>query len=73
MADSVEAASRSLEHHTIESIDTLVESIIDRQIEKQQFVNAELTLKDITKIKKILKKKLMSIYHVRIAYPEALN
>ncbi len=71
MADSVEAASRSLGHHTIESIDTLVESIIDRQIEKQQFINAELTLKDITKIKKILKKKLMSIYHVRIAYPEA--
>ncbi|MDD3742172.1 MAG: HDIG domain-containing protein [Lentimicrobiaceae bacterium] len=71
MADSVEAASRSLEHHTIESIDNLVENVIDRQIEKQQFVNAELTLKDITKIKKILKKKLMSIYHVRIAYPEA--
>ena len=73
MADSVEAASRSLENHTAESINHLVESIIDRQIEKQQFVNAELTLKDITKVKKILKKKIMSIYHVRITYPEPIN
>lgn len=69
MADSVEAASRSLKKPTAESLGTLVESIIDKQVEMQQFVNSELTLKDITRIKKILKKKLMSIYHVRIEYP----
>jgi len=69
MADSVEAASRSMKNHTAESISELVEKIIGSQIETQQFVNSELTLKDITRVKKILKKKLMSIYHVRIEYP----
>lgn len=69
MADSVEAASRSIKSHTAESINNLVESIIDKQIEMKQFVNSDLTLKEITRIKKILKKKLLSIYHVRIAYP----
>jgi putative nucleotidyltransferase with HDIG domain len=69
MADSVEAASRSIKSHTAESINNLVENIIDKQIEMKQFVNSDLTLKDITRVKKILKKKLLSIYHVRIAYP----
>ena len=69
MADSVEAASRSMKSYTAESISSLVETIIDKQIEMKQFVNSDLTLKDITRIKKILKKKLMSIYHVRIEYP----
>lgn len=69
MADSVEAASRSIKSHTADSISNLVENIIDKQIEMKQFVNSDLTLKDITRIKKVLKKKLMSIYHVRIEYP----
>jgi cyclic-di-AMP phosphodiesterase PgpH len=69
MADSVEAASRSMKMPTAASIAQLVDKIIDGQIETNQFVNSDLTLKDITRIKKILKKKLMSIYHVRIEYP----
>lgn len=69
MADSVEAASRSMKMPTAASIAQLVDKIVDGQIETNQFVNSELTLKDITRIKKILKKKLMSIYHVRIEYP----
>ena len=69
MADSVEAASRSMKSHTAESINNLVENIIDKQIEMKQFVNSDLTLKEITRVKKILKNKLLSIYHVRIAYP----
>ncbi len=69
MADSVEAASRSMKMPTAASIAQLVDKIIDSQIETNQFVNSDLTLKDITRIKKILKKKLMSIYHVRIEYP----
>ncbi len=69
MADSVEAASRSVKVPTAASIAQLVDKIIDGQIETHQFVNSDLTLKDITRIKKILKKKLMSIYHVRIEYP----
>ena len=69
MADSVEAASRSMKTHTAESIHNLVEGIIDRQVEMKQFANSDLTLKEIARVKKILKKKLLSIYHVRIAYP----
>jgi putative nucleotidyltransferase with HDIG domain len=69
MADSVEASSRSLSHPDEESIDELVESIIDKQIAQQQFINCDITFKDITVIKKIFKKMLMSIYHVRIEYP----
>ncbi|MFH1118646.1 MAG: HDIG domain-containing metalloprotein [Bacteroidota bacterium] len=69
MADSVEAASRSIKMPTAASIAQLVDRIIESQIETNQFVNSDLTLKDITRIKKILKKKLMSIYHVRIEYP----
>jgi len=69
MADSVEAASRSIKMPTAASISGLVDKIIDSQIETNQFANSDLTLKDITRIKKILKKKLMSIYHVRIEYP----
>jgi len=69
MADSVEAASRSIKMPTAQLIAQLVDKIIDNQIETNQFVNSDLTLKDITRIKKILKKKLMSIYHVRIEYP----
>jgi hypothetical protein len=70
MADAVEAASRSLKKPDEESIDKLVENLIDKQIESRQFDNADITLRDIKKIKNIFKKKLMNIYHLRIEYPE---
>ena len=69
MADSVEAASRSLKNANADSISDLVDSIIDNQIAHKQFDNAPITLKDISEIKKLFKKMLMSIYHVRIEYP----
>ena len=69
MADSVEAASRSLKTYDVESIDNLVERIINSQIEQNQFVNADITFKDINTLKKIFKKKLMNMYHVRVEYP----
>ena len=69
MADSVEAASRSLKNADAESISNLVDSIIDNQITQKQFDNAPITLKDISEIKKLFKKMLMSIYHIRIEYP----
>jgi cyclic-di-AMP phosphodiesterase PgpH len=68
MADAVEASSRSLPTYDSETIDALVEKIIDHQAEQHQFDNSDITLKDITAIKKIFKKKLRSIYHVRVAY-----
>lgn len=70
MADSVEAASKSLVNPTTDAIDTLVENIVKRQIEERQFLNADITFKDIEKIKKVLKEKLFNIYHLRIAYPK---
>lgn len=70
MADSVEAASRSLRNPDHESIDGIVEKIIDHQLSTGQFENAEITLREIREVKKIFKKMLMNIYHVRIQYPD---
>ena len=70
ICDSVEAASRSLKEPDEAGISTLVDNIIQRQMDDGQFQNVDLTMKDFTTIKKVLKKKLMSIYHVRIAYPD---
>ena len=71
MADSIEAASRSLKITSPESIDKLIDDIIATQMRTDQFINADLTFKDITKIKKIFKKRLVNSYHVRIEYPSA--
>lgn len=70
MADSVEAASRSLKSYSSETIDRLVDDIINHQIAENQFINTDITFRDITQIKKIFKKKLANIYHVRIEYPK---
>ncbi len=70
MADSVEAASRSLKSYTSETIEKLVDDIINHQVAENQFVNTDITFRDITQIKKIFKKKLANIYHVRIEYPK---
>lgn len=69
MADSVEAASRSLKKYDAETIDALVEKIINHQIDENQFSNSDVTFKDINIIKKMFKKKLLNIYHLRIEYP----
>ena len=69
MADSVEAASRSLKVYNSDSIDTLVEEIINAQVAQNQFVNSDITFRDINTLKKIFKKKLMNVYHVRVEYP----
>lgn len=70
MCDSVEAASKSLKEPTSTKIDAFVESIVDKQIEEGQFLNANITFKEIQSIKKVLKHKLANIYHLRIEYPE---
>ena len=69
MADSVEAASRSLTKPDTEKIDKLVEGIICNQMDEGQYENADITLRDLRLIKKMFKKMLMNIYHVRIEYP----
>ncbi|GAO30555.1 membrane protein containing HD superfamily hydrolase domain, YQFF ortholog [Geofilum rubicundum JCM 15548] len=70
MADSVEAASRSLKSYTDDEIDRLVENIINSQIAEDQFIEAPITFKEISQVKDIFKQKLKNIYHARIEYPE---
>jgi putative nucleotidyltransferase with HDIG domain len=68
LADSVEAASRSLKEPDESSISDLVERIIDYKLNQDQLNDSDITLKDIDTIKMIFKTMLMGIYHVRIEY-----
>ena len=70
MADSVEAASRSLPEYTEESISNLVNKIIDNQVEEGYFTDCPITFRDISTTKQVLINRLKSIYHTRISYPE---
>ena len=70
MADSVEAASRSLPEYTEENIANLVDRIINGQVSEGYFKECPITFKDITDIKNVFKEKLRTIYHTRITYPE---
>lgn len=70
MCDAVEAASRSLQEYTEESINTLVDRIIDSQVAEGFFSDCSITFKDIAVAKNVLKEKLKTIYHTRITYPE---
>tara|TARA_B100001093_G_C26843899_1_gene1021849 strand:+ start:1388 stop:3388 length:2001 start_codon:yes stop_codon:yes gene_type:complete len=71
MADSVEAASRSLTEKNSENICILVEKIVKNQMDEGQFDNASITLKEINTIKKVFIKKLLNINHLRIEYPSS--
>ncbi|MFC4094836.1 HD family phosphohydrolase [Euzebyella saccharophila] len=70
MADSVEAASKSLKNPTFTIINDFVDKIITGQMNAGQFLNANITFKEIEAIKKIFKQKLTNIYHLRVEYPE---
>lgn len=70
MADTVEAASRSLPEYTEESITNLVNKLIDGQLEDGLMKNAPITFQEIEMAKRVYIDKLIRIYHSRIAYPE---
>ncbi|SFG51453.1 HD family phosphohydrolase [Prevotella sp. KH2C16] len=70
MADTVEAASRSLSDYTEESISDLVNKLIDHQVADGYYKECPITFLDIDQSKKVLIERLMSIYHTRIQYPE---
>lgn len=70
MADTVEAASRSLKVYSEETISNLVDKLIDSQMQEGLLMNSPITFKDIEIAKTIFKEKLSTIYHSRIAYPE---
>ncbi len=70
MADSVEAASRSLPEYTEESINNLVEKIVNSQVDRGFFKECPITFKDIAIAKEVFKEKLRVIYHTRVSYPD---
>jgi len=72
IADSVEAASRSLKHYTEKDLNNLVDSIIDNLLMDNQFIDADITLRDLEIIRTTFKKRLRNIYHIRIEYPKLL-
>ena len=70
MADTVEAASRSLPDYTEKSIRELVNKLIDTQIAEGYFRECPITFRDISYAKTVLIEKLKTIYHTRLSYPE---
>ena len=73
MSDAVEAASRSLKVYNDETIGNLVENIINTQIAEHSFTNAPITFRNVEVVKRVLKNKLLNIYHTRISYPEVVK
>lgn len=69
MADTVEAASRSLKEYTEENISALTNKLIDSQVAGGFFRECPITFRDIALAKSVLIERLKSIYHTRISYP----
>jgi len=70
ICDAAEAASKSLQQPSAQSIDNLIDKIVEKQKLDNQFINSDITFSEIEKIKKVIKRKLMNIYHVRVEYPD---
>jgi putative nucleotidyltransferase with HDIG domain len=70
ICDACEAASKSLKEPTAKTLDLFVDKIVKGQMENGQFQNADITFREIEKVKKVVKKKLKNIHHIRIEYPE---
>ena len=70
IADGIEAASKSLKTPNLENIKQLVERVISRLMEENQFIDATITLKDIQIVKKVITDKLVSSFQLRVEYPE---
>jgi len=70
MADAVEAASKSLKEPNINELQAFIDKIIDGKMAAQQFNSSDITFSEIETIKKVLFKKLVNVYQLRIEYPE---
>jgi putative nucleotidyltransferase with HDIG domain len=69
LADSIEAASKSLKEHTGASLDGLVDGIVKSKLEQEQLIECNLSFKDLEAVKQVIKDTLRNIYHVRVEYP----
>lgn len=70
MADAVEAASRTLDKFNEITIGDIIEKIVSRQEQADQFADAPVTFRDLTEVKNIFRKRLLNIHHTRTVYPE---
>lgn len=73
ISDAVEAASRSLKDYSEESISRLVDMIIDGKDSEGQLSEAEISLKELTVMREVMKSFLQQVYHSRIQYPKREN
>lgn len=73
LSDAVEAASRSLKDYSSESISKLVDKIIDGKANDGQLDEADITLKELTIIREVMKSFLQQVYHSRIEYPKRMK
>ena len=70
MADAVEAASKSLKAPTIDELETFINGIINGKMKEFQFNDSNITFSEIETVKKVLFKKLINVYQLRIEYPK---
>ena len=70
MADAVESASKSLKSPDIEQLEHFIEKIVTSKMNALQFNNSNITLSEIETVKKVLLRKLINVYQLRIEYPE---
>ena len=70
LCDAVEAASRSLKDYSEQSISALVDRIVDGKADDGQFAESDISLREINKIKSVMKSYLQQMYHSRISYPK---
>ncbi|WP_150266370.1 HD family phosphohydrolase [Paenibacillus tepidiphilus] len=73
IADSVEAAVRSLRQPTVVQVETMIEKIIKSRLDDHQFDDCDLTIKELDTIARTLKETVMGIFHSRIEYPEEVK
>jgi membrane-associated HD superfamily phosphohydrolase len=73
LIDGIEAASRSMKEKNYENFRNLIYNMIDQKVKDRQLDNSDLTFADIDKIREILLRKLVNLYHLRIEYPAEGN
>ena len=70
IADAVEAATRSIADRSAANIEKLAGSLIEERMNLDQFVNCNITLRDLTVISRTIAQSLSGVYHNRISYPK---
>ncbi len=69
IADSAEAAVRSLKERTPETVEKVVRSLIEERMDLDQFADCDVTMRDLTTIRETLVAALSGVHHHRVEYP----